>query len=108
MEGCVWDTHARRPLLAYLPHPPISPALRPNSACLPACLQLLLLTSNKAIMGAAFVNRPATTALCWAIAAAIIAINCSTAFESISVYLPPRAGWLHAGAPHSLPAYNCP
>ena len=53
-------------------------------------------------MGAAFVNRPATTTLCWAIAASIIGINCSTAFESIKVYLPPRAGWLHAGAPLQL------
>jgi hypothetical protein len=37
------------------------------------------------------------TATCWLIAAGIIAINASTAFETLTPFLP-QAWWLHLGA----------
>lgn len=60
-----------------------------------AVIPLLLLTSDKAVMGR-FVNSKATSATCWAIAAAIIGINASTAFETLAPFMTAgRAWWIH-------------
>ncbi|PRW44606.1 metal transporter Nramp3 [Chlorella sorokiniana] len=60
-----------------------------------AVIPLLLFTSDKRVMGSRFVNSRGTTVLCWMIAASIITINASTAFETLAP-LVHSAAYLHA------------
>lgn len=60
-----------------------------------AVIPLLLFTSDKRVMGSRFVNSRATTVTCWLIAASIIVINASTAYETLSP-LVHSAAYLHA------------
>ncbi|KAL4428517.1 hypothetical protein ABPG75_002606 [Micractinium tetrahymenae] len=62
-----------------------------------AVIPLLLLTGDKAVMGARFVNSRATTALCWLIAAGIIGINATTAFDTLAPFMTAgRTWWLQS------------
>ncbi|GAB4814358.1 hypothetical protein N2152v2_001404 [Parachlorella kessleri] len=54
-----------------------------------AVIPLLVLTSDPRVMGWRFSNSRATSSVCWAIAAGIIAINFSVAYQAAVTHLPP-------------------